>query len=108
MLRRIQVQPDDIRRFGFEIRIVAGHIPLQTMRLQTGFFPNAMHSILADAQFGSQFAAAPVCSTVLRLPAGGRENPRPQLRGKHRSRLAGMTGIQAVDAGSDESAASIG
>jgi len=102
MLRRIQVQPDDVSRFGFEIRIVAGHIPLQTMRLQTGFFPDAVHSILADTQFSSQFAAAPVCGTVLRPPAGGRENPRPQLRGEHRSRLTGMAGIQTVDAGSEE------
>lgn len=28
MLRRAQVQPDDVRRFGFEIRIVAGHVAL--------------------------------------------------------------------------------
>jgi hypothetical protein len=32
MLRWMQVQTDDVRRFGFEIRIVAGHIPLQQVR----------------------------------------------------------------------------
>lgn len=57
MLGRIQVQPDDVSRFGFEIRIVAGHVPLQTMRLQARFFPDPMHSILADAQFSSQFVS---------------------------------------------------
>ena len=102
MLGWLQVQPDDVSRFGFEVRIVAGHVPLQAMRLQTSFFPDTVYCILTDAQFSSQFAPAPVRGTVLRLSAGGRENPRPQLRGKHRRRLTGVTGIQPVDPGNKE------
>ena len=65
---------------GFEIRIVAGHIPLQTMRLQSGLFPHPMHSILADAQHGSELTTAPVRGTILGSLAGGCKNPGSQLR----------------------------
>ncbi len=72
------------------------------MRLQTSLFPDAMHTILADTQFGSQFAATPVRGTALRTSASGRENPRPQLRNEYRSRLPGMVGVQPVDGGSEK------
>ncbi len=80
MLRRIQIQSDNVGGFGLEVRIVAGHIPLQPMRLQPRFFPDAMHGILADAQLRGEFAATPVSGTILRLSAGGRQNPGSQLR----------------------------
>ena len=101
-LGRVQIQADDVGGLVFEIGIIAGHVPLQPMRLQAGFFPDPMHSVLADIQLRGQLAAAPVRGTVLRLPAGSRENPRPQLRSEHRSWLPGMAGIQSVDAGSEE------
>jgi hypothetical protein len=50
MLRRAQVQPDNVSGFGFEIRIVAGHVALQAVRLQASLFPHPTHSVLADAQ----------------------------------------------------------
>ncbi len=34
VLRRLQIQPDDIGCFGLEIRVVARHVALQPMRLQ--------------------------------------------------------------------------
>jgi len=48
MLRRIQIQSDDVSRFGFEVWIIAGHVPLQPIRFQPDFLPDAMHCILAD------------------------------------------------------------
>ena len=65
--RRIQVQPNDIGGFGFEVRIVAGHVAFQTMRFQAGFLPGAMHGIFADTQDRSQLAATPVRRAILRL-----------------------------------------
>ena len=97
MLRRVKVQPDNVRGFGFEIRIVAGHVALQAVRLQAGLFPHPRHSVLADAQCCGKLATTPVSGTVLRLLAGSRENPGSQLRSQHGSRLSGMTRIQAVN-----------
>ena len=50
VLRRIQIQADDIGGFGLEVRIVAGHVAFQPMRLQAGFFPDPMYGVFADAQ----------------------------------------------------------
>ena len=102
MLWRVQVQPDNVSRFGFEIRIVAGQVALQAVRLQASLSPHPMHSVLADAQRCGKLAATPVRGTVLRLSAGSRENPGSQLRSQHRSRLSRVAGIQAVDPGSNE------
>src|ERR1700723_756743 len=97
VLRWVQIQTDDVGRFGFEFRLVAGHVPLQAVGLQTGFLPDAMHGVFADAQFRSQLAATPVGRTVLRLPTRGGKNPRTQLRSQYKSRLSGMAGIQTID-----------
>ena len=96
MLRRVQIQPDDVCGFRLELRIIADHITLQPMRLQTCLYPDAMHSIFTDAQLRGEFAATPVSGTILRLSAGGRQNPGSQLRGQHRGRLSGMAGIESV------------
>jgi hypothetical protein len=78
MLRRVPVQPDIVRRFGFEIRIVADHVALQTVWLQPSLSPHPMHSVLADAQRCGKLAATSVRGTVLRLFAASRENPGSQ------------------------------
>ena len=103
MLRWVQIQPDNVRSFRLEVRIIADHIPLQPMRLQTRLFPDAMHSIFTDAQRRGEFAATPVSGTILGLSAGGRQNPGSQFRGQHRGGLAGMAGIQSVQPSSNES-----
>jgi hypothetical protein len=102
MLGRVQRQADNVGRLALKIGIITGHVPLQPMRLQAGFFPDPMHSVLADTQFGSELAAAPMRGTILRRSAGSRENPRPQFWSDHESRLPGMTGVESVDARSEE------
>src|SRR5207244_8240466 len=39
MLRRLQVQTDDVRRFRFEVRIIAGQVAFQAVRFQSGLQP---------------------------------------------------------------------
>ena len=34
---------------AFELRIVAGHVAFQAVRLQAGLLPDAMHGVFADA-----------------------------------------------------------
>ena len=50
VLRRTQVQTEDVSRFCFELGIVTGHVSFEAMRLEAGFLPNPMHGVFADAQ----------------------------------------------------------
>ena len=67
MLRRIQVQTDDVSRLGLKIRIVAGHIPFQSVGFQLGLGQNSLHRGLAERQLLGQFPAGPVRAAVRRL-----------------------------------------
>ncbi len=69
----IQVQADDIGGLRFKVRIVAGHVTLQPMRLQSGLFPGAIHSVFADTQDRRQLAATPMCRSIRRLLARSRQ-----------------------------------
>ena len=75
MLRWTQIESDDVGRLGFELRIVAGHVAFQSVRLQSRLSPDAMYGVFADAQRRGQFAATPVSGAVAWLLAGGRQNP---------------------------------
>jgi hypothetical protein len=46
VLRRVQIEAEDVGSFAFEFRIVAGHVAFETVRLQAGFLPNAMTASL--------------------------------------------------------------
>ena len=97
VLRRVQVETEDVGGFAFEIGIVAGHIAFQTMRLQTRFLPNAMHGVFADAQRGGQLAATPVGGSVAGLSPRGGQNAGAQSRSQHSGLLAGMIGVQSLE-----------
>ena len=74
MLRRPQIQADNVGRFAFELRIVAGQVTLQAVGFQARFFPDPIHGVLADSQCARQFAATPMGGTVAGFLAGGRQN----------------------------------
>jgi hypothetical protein len=42
------VQANNVRRFGFEIRIIAGHVALQSMRSDIGLGENPLPRIFTD------------------------------------------------------------
>jgi hypothetical protein len=96
MLRWVQMQPDNVGGFSLEVRVIACHKPIQPMRLQPSFFPDATDGILADAQLRGELAATPLSATTPRLYARSRQNPGSQLRGQHRGWLSRMAGIQSV------------
>jgi len=102
VLRRIQVQSENIGRFAFELGIVAGQVTLQAMGFQAGFFPDPMHGVFAHAQRRRQFAATPMRGTIARFLAGGRQNSGPQCRRQHHGLLAGMIGIEPIESGLKE------
>ncbi len=79
VLRRIQVQPDDIGSLGLKVRIVGSEIAFEQMRLDAMLGPNPGHRHVRNiaTQFGGQFARRPMRGTVSRLLLGGAcQNPR--------------------------------
>lgn len=97
MLRRAQIEAEDIGGFAFELGIIAGHVAFQAVRLQTRFLPNAMHSVFADTQNGGQFSATPVRGPVARFSPRGRQDAGAQSRSQHMGLLTGMIGVQSLE-----------
>ena len=71
VLRRAQIEAEDVGGFALEIGIVAGHVAFQTVWLEARLLPNPVHGVFADAQHGSELAATPMCRPVVGLSAGG-------------------------------------
>lgn len=97
VLRRAQIEAEDVGGFGFELGIVAGHVAFETVRFQAGFLPNAMHGVFADTQRGGQFAATPVRRPVAGFSARGGQDTGAQSRSQHTGHLAGMMGVQSLE-----------
>jgi hypothetical protein len=43
MLRRIQVEPNDVGRLVFELGIIADHVAIQPVRLGSRLCPDPLH-----------------------------------------------------------------
>jgi hypothetical protein len=96
MLRRVQVEADNIRCFALEVRIVAGQIVLQTVWLQARLGQNPLHGRLAHAQLAGQFPAGPVGAAVVRFLLYSPHHTRLH-RGRRRSRPAAF--VTRVESG---------
>ena len=88
LLRRAQIEAEDVGGFAFEFRIVAGHVAFETVRFQARFLPHAMHGLFADAERSGQFAATPVRRPVARFSPRGRQDAGAQSRSQHTGLLA--------------------
>src|ERR1017187_5417315 len=72
VLERVQIEAEEVGRFGFEIGIIAGHVTFESVGFQAGFLPNSMHGVFADAQRSSQLTATPVRGPIAGFsPRGG-------------------------------------
>lgn len=97
VLRRAQIEAEDVGGFGFELGIVAGHVAFEAVRLQARFLPNPMHSVFTDAQRGGQFAATPVRRPVAGLSPRGGHNAGAQSGRQHTGLLTRMIGVQSLE-----------
>lgn len=72
MLRRVQVQADNVSGLGLELRIVGSQIALKPMRLELVLGPDARHRHVRDgtAEFGGELARRPVRRAVSGLALG--------------------------------------
>ena len=94
MLRRFDVQPDNISRLEFEIRVVGGHVAFDPMRLESGPLPHPRDHHMANAQVAGQLAATPVGGAVGRRSAGPFQNLRFQCRSPFFHRPSTMARVQ--------------
>jgi 20S proteasome alpha/beta subunit len=98
VLRRIQIQPDNLRRFRFEIGIGRSQVALQSMRLQAGPFPCALNNRVRHAQPIAEPPRRPMGGAVRRRLAGPAQDPRFHLRRQHASFRSTMAAAQSGNA----------
>ena len=84
--RRVKIQANDVGRLFFKLRVIAGHVPTQPMRLNTEMAPDTAYARLTNAQFLGQPIAAPMGATIsgpltrsLQDTCLGLSGPRPTL-----------------------------
>src|ERR1700677_516732 len=104
VLRWIEIEANDVGRLALEIRIVARHVTLQSVRLQIRPLPDSLHAVFTDTQTLRQFAARPMGRSVLRLTSGRTYYLRRQCRSNHKRLFPGMANLrQSRDAPLQES-----
>jgi hypothetical protein len=83
MLRRVQIQPNDVGRFLLEIGIVGQHVAFDAMGLQAGAAPDTGHEHVTDAEHLRQLAGAPVRTPIGWALSGLGQHARFQRRCSH-------------------------
>ena len=94
--RRLKVQANDVGRLLFKLRVIAGHVPTHSMRLNTEIAPDTAHARLTNAQLFGQPIAAPMGRTISGTLARGLQDTRLGL-GCPRSALT--TAITRIESG---------
>ena len=59
MRRRVQVQPDDVRRLLLEVRIIGRHVAIEPLRLEPVLGPDPRHHHVTELELRRQPARAP-------------------------------------------------
>jgi hypothetical protein len=49
--------PVNVGRLAFEFRVIAGHVTLQSIRLQISPLADPLHAVSADSELRGEFAA---------------------------------------------------
>ena len=96
MLRRIDIKPNHVQRFGLEVGIVGSNVALHPMRLQTGVGPGARHLHVIDAELACQPPRTPVGGPIGRgLHSGFQDSGLSPQRRRSPTRAL-MSGIQPL------------
>jgi hypothetical protein len=80
MLRRVEIQAENIRRFRLEGGIIGQHVPLELVGLQTGAAPHPRDQHMTDAEDRRQPPRAPVGTAIRRALPGLRQDARLHRR----------------------------
>ena len=81
MLRRVQVEADDVGRLRLKVRIIGGHIAVQSMRLEPMLSPHPGHPHVTDPELGGELPGTPVSRPVAGVLPRGVQDAGFHLRG---------------------------
>jgi hypothetical protein len=95
MLRRIDIQADDVGSLRFEVGIIRCHVPFDSMRLQTGTSPDPRHHHMSHSEFLGESPSTPMSRAVRRAPAGPLEDPSLKRRRALLDLAPTMAGVQS-------------
>ena len=95
MIRRVQIEADNIGGLLLEVGILAQHVTAQAVRLKAVPSPNPRNRHVIGAKLDGQPAAAPVGGSVLRATTGPLQNARLKLCGIRAHLATLMTGHQS-------------
>ena len=99
MLRRMQIEGEDIGGLGLEVGIIGSHVPIEPMRLETVLAPHARDHHVRDRKPLPQLARAPVRRAVGGLALDGPlEDASLQLRSQDTGYLPGVSREQTRQA----------
>jgi len=93
--RRLKLQANDVGRLLFKLRIIAGHVTTQPMRLNTEMAPDTAHARLANAQLFGKPIAAPMGRTVSGTLTRGLQDTRLSLSGPRSALTTAITRIKS-------------
>src|SRR5205823_14165570 len=96
--RRIQIEAQYVRRFGFEIRVVGSHVPFEPMGLETGAGPRRLHVVVVNLEDARQLPGTPMRTAIRRPLLRLREDTRLERRREHGRLLPLMARPQTVEA----------
>ena len=78
MLRRVEIETDDICRLRLKVGICRAHVAFQPMRLQASVAPRPGDDGVLHAEFAAQRSRGPMRRAVRRSPTRPSENARLQ------------------------------
>jgi hypothetical protein len=94
VLRRVQIQSDNIGGLALKVGIVRRHVSLEPMRLEPMPGPDPGDHHMGEPERLRQPARTPMGRPILRPPARPVENPGLHLRGEHRGGLPAMSAVE--------------
>ncbi len=94
MLRRLHIQPDNVGRFLFKVRIVGDHVALDPVWLKPRPLPDSGHHHVMHPKVFGQLARAPVRRPIGRLAPRPFQNLGFQLRRPFLDRAARVARVQ--------------
>jgi hypothetical protein len=95
VLRRIQVQPNDVGGLCLELRVVRAHVPFEPVRLDARAAPDPGDEHVTDPEHLAQLARTPVRAAVRRRLPRLRQHARFQRGRSHPWRLAPVLRAEA-------------
>lgn len=95
MLRRVQIQPNNIGRLALKVGIVRCHVPLKAMGFEAMPGPDPGDHHMGEPKRLPQPPRTPVCRPVLRPPASPVQNLGLQLGREYRGWLPPVSAIEA-------------